>query len=58
MSISTELEKNVDALSKHLPKATVASEALLQGRKIVFIQHEGERYRLQLTRNNKLILTK
>jgi hemin uptake protein HemP len=36
----------------------LSSEALLAGRRQVIIQHGGERYRLLLTRSNKLILTK
>jgi hemin uptake protein HemP len=36
----------------------VASTELLQGGKFLLIQHNGDEYRLQLTRNNKLILTK
>ena len=34
------------------------SEALLQGRRMVEIAHNGEIYRLQATRLGKLILTK
>jgi len=37
---------------------TVSSEELLGGRRELIIQHGGERYRLLLTRSNKLILTK
>jgi hemin uptake protein HemP len=37
---------------------TVSSEELLAGRRQLIIQHGGERYRLLLTRSNKLILTK
>lgn len=36
----------------------VPSEALLQGRRLVEIAHNGEVYRLQATRQGKLILTK
>jgi hemin uptake protein HemP len=36
----------------------LSSEALLQGRRIVEIRHNGEVYRLQATRLGKLILTK
>lgn len=36
----------------------VPSEALLQGRRLVEIEHNGEVYRLQATRQGKLILTK
>ncbi len=46
------------------PQATVPGEpaldsrALLQGGKAVAIRHNGELYRLQATRQGKLILTK
>ena len=36
----------------------VASEALLDGQRELVIQHQGSEYRLRLTRNDKLILTK
>jgi hemin uptake protein HemP len=38
--------------------APLASEQLLQGRRMVEIAHNGEIYRLQATRLGKLILTK
>ena len=38
--------------------APLPSEQLLQGRKTVEISHNGEIYRLQNTRQGKLILTK
>jgi hemin uptake protein HemP len=38
--------------------APLPSEALLRGRRIVEIAHNGEVYRLQATRLGKLILTK
>lgn len=38
--------------------APLASEALLRGRRLVEICHNGEVYRLQATRLGKLILTK
>ena len=38
--------------------APVPSEALLRGRRLVEISHNGEVYRLQATRLGKLILTK
>jgi len=37
---------------------TVSSEELLGGRRQLIIRHGGERYRLLVTRSNKLILTK
>lgn len=36
----------------------ISSEALLGGSKELLIHHRGEAYRLRLTRQNKLILTK
>lgn len=39
-------------------RAPLPSEALLQGRRLVEIEHNGEVYRLQATRLGKLILTK
>ena len=38
--------------------APLPSEALLKGRKTVEISHNGAVYRLQATRQGKLILTK
>ena len=38
--------------------ASLPSEALLQGRKTIEISHNGAVYRLQATRQGKLILTK
>ncbi len=37
---------------------TVDSQTLLQGHSSLLIRHQGEVYRLQLTRQGKLILTK
>lgn len=37
---------------------TIRSEELLQGAREIFIEHEGEIYRLRLTQNGKLILQK
>lgn len=38
--------------------AVIASEQLLQGRRQVEISHNGRIYRLQATKQGKLILTK
>lgn len=40
------------------PANTIDSRALLNGRDTVDIAHQGEMYRLRLTRQGKLILTK
>jgi hemin uptake protein HemP len=37
---------------------TIESQDLLQGQALVLIRHRGEIYRLQTTRQGKLILTK
>ncbi|WP_210387096.1 hemin uptake protein HemP [Methylorubrum populi] len=36
----------------------IASDALMQGQREVVIVHDGATYRLRVTSNNKLILTK
>lgn len=38
--------------------ATIASAALFAGQREVHILHQGEQYRLRITRQDKLILTK
>lgn len=40
------------------PSGAVTSESLLRGRKVLDINHNGVRYRLQATKLGKLILTK
>lgn len=40
------------------PAPTITSTALLAGAREVLIRHGDEEYRLRLTANNKLILTK
>lgn len=42
----------------HSALPTLQSQHLFALTKEVRIQHEGEEYRLRLTRNNRLILTK
>ncbi|WP_425493070.1 hemin uptake protein HemP [Dyella lutea] len=37
---------------------SVSSDALLRGARELVIRHQGGEYRLRLTRNDKLILTK
>lgn len=36
----------------------IVSASLLQGRREIVIRHAGQRYRLRITANDKLILTK
>lgn len=40
------------------PEATIDSTNLMAGRRELTILHGGERYRLRVTANDKLILTK
>lgn len=42
----------------HSRPRTISSSELLAGDKEILIDHEGETYRLRLTRNGKLILHK
>lgn len=44
------------SLSGTVPRLT--SDTLLRGARELLIEHQGELYRLRLTGNNKLILTK
>ncbi|MBX9680484.1 MAG: hemin uptake protein HemP [Gemmataceae bacterium] len=46
-----------DTKPANAPK-TIESQTLLDGGREVWIVHQGERYRLCLTRRNKLILQK
>ncbi len=52
-SESTSEDRTLDEAPK-----VVSSEELFAGRQEVEIQHEGESYRLRITRNGKLILHK
>lgn len=40
------------------PPMPIASQEVLRGQTAVEIEHNGQRYRLQTTRQGKLILTK
>ena len=52
-------DKAFDAATKNrtLP-GTVSAEHLFGGAKEIVIRHQGDNYRLRITRNDKLILTK
>lgn len=41
-----------------LPPGTIPAQLLFQGSREIQISHNGEHYRLRITRNGKLILTK
>lgn len=51
--------ENRDSMAKHgTPPGLVSAQALFGGAKEVVIRHQGDDYRLRITRNDKLILTK
>ncbi|MGF1582685.1 MAG: hemin uptake protein HemP [Gemmataceae bacterium] len=60
----TELPKqdNSDSPQKEdaptTPQKTISSSQLFDGEREVHIEHDGEVYRLRITRRNKLILQK
>ena len=54
---SVPAERPSTPLSARLP-APLAADLLFQGRQEILIAHGDETYRLRLTRNGKLILTK
>lgn len=61
--MTKEAEKAEDLPEEHPIESpskvrTILSAELLKGNKEVRIDHEGEIYRLRLTRNQKLILQK
>jgi len=53
---SVPAARDTEPVEKATPALT--SDALLQGQKAVTISHNGSVYRLQATRQGKLILTK
>lgn len=53
---NTTLSKSATASTNKAARTT--SQALLQGKQRLMIEHAGEEYCLRLTRNDKLILTK
>jgi hemin uptake protein HemP len=49
---------HADALPAAEPETIVSANDLFQGRREIVIDHDGERYRLRITRRNRLILQK
>lgn len=47
-----------DPGQRSCPLGTFPADHLFQGRQEVLIAHKGETYRLRITKNGKLILTK
>jgi hemin uptake protein HemP len=56
MTINQEPEEQ--NLSEKLSEKVVQAEELFGDRREIVIEHEGERYRLRITRRGKLILQK
>lgn len=61
--MTEEAKKAESPIEEHLVESasnvrTIRSAELLQGAREIYIDHEGEIYRLRLTRNQKLILQK
>lgn len=50
--------RETSATTEHGALPVITSDALLRGRLAVLIQHQGQHYRLQTTKQGKLILTK
>jgi hemin uptake protein HemP len=53
-----QTEQVEDPPSQRDPGKVIDAKALFEGRREVWIEWEGVRYRLRLTRRNKLILQK
>lgn len=58
MNQSNELTSEHDEQQVVTPLVRVDSKQLFEGQRELIIQHQGEEYRLRITRHDKLILTK
>ncbi len=54
----SQVESKSEAATGGKQPARIAAARLLDGRREVILEHEGQEYRLRLTSNGKLILTK
>jgi hemin uptake protein HemP len=52
------VQPNANRTRPSLPQRRLTSEALMAGAREVILEHRGEQYRLRVTSNGKLILTK
>jgi len=48
----------VDSRQRVFPSDIIPTSLLFQGHQEILISHQGEHYRLRITKNDKLILTK
>lgn len=58
MSQPKEQQRTESQPDKSPDAKVIGAEQLFQGQREVYIDHDGERYRLRITRRNKLILQK
>ncbi len=58
MTSSDKADTTQDRHAASTTPRTVDSAELFQGESLLLIRHQGETYRLQTTRQDKLILTK
>ncbi len=58
MSLQLRITRDSDGDGPDTGPRRLSLEAILEGRREVIIQHRGEDYRLRLTSNDKLLLTK
>jgi hemin uptake protein HemP len=57
-SSSLSSRSPVDPGTRSFPPGAIPTEFLFQGTQEILINHNGEHYRLRITKNGKLILTK
>lgn len=60
MSLSSPLSTDSPTAPGHkpAPPGIIPTDALFRGSQEILISHNGEHYRLRITKNGKLILTK
>ncbi len=55
---SSSFRLPVEPGTRTLPPDAIPADVLFQGSQEIMIRHKGEHYRLRITKNDKLILTK
>jgi hemin uptake protein HemP len=58
MSESEDRQYEESPRQEATPRPILRAKELFQGRREIGIEHDGQRYRLRITRRNKLILQK
>ena len=56
--VNPEKKSGEESSERIDPPRVVDAEELFRGRREIWIEHEGVRYRLRITRRNKLIMQK